>query len=125
MLIGDQVMKSRAARDLADAVDGAKLVILPGVGHDLPAALWPTLAHLIRGNAERRAPAPVPWIPDARAAMAPETAGGRSSLRPVSAGGTHRIRQLPAAIEMIDTKRTFRPRPHNRPFPDDHPGLFG
>lgn len=60
VLIGDadRVMKYAAARDLADAVDGAKLVILPGVGHDLPAALWPTLAHMIRGNAERWAPAP-------------------------------------------------------------------
>jgi pimeloyl-ACP methyl ester carboxylesterase len=59
VLIGDadQVMKTTAARDLADAVDGAKLVILPGVGHDLPAALWPESADMIRNNAARWTPA--------------------------------------------------------------------
>jgi pimeloyl-ACP methyl ester carboxylesterase len=59
VLIGDadQVMKPKAARDLADAVPGAKLVILPGVGHDLPAPLWPELAELVRTNAKRWAPA--------------------------------------------------------------------
>ena len=59
VLIGaaDQVMRSRAARDLADAIAGAKLVILPGVGHDLPAPLWPELADMVRTNAGRWTPA--------------------------------------------------------------------
>jgi len=59
VLIGDadQVMRPRAARDLADAIAGAKLVILPGVGHDLPAPLWPELADMVRTNARRWTPA--------------------------------------------------------------------
>ena len=38
---------------MARAVDGARLVILPGVGHDLPAPLWPDIARLVRENADR------------------------------------------------------------------------
>lgn len=59
VMIGDadQVMRPTAARDLADAVDGAKLVILPGVGHYLPDALWPEVAEMVRSNAERWTPA--------------------------------------------------------------------
>jgi pimeloyl-ACP methyl ester carboxylesterase len=41
----------------ARAVPGAELLVIPGMGHDLPPELWPTLADAIAGNAARaRAP---------------------------------------------------------------------
>jgi pimeloyl-ACP methyl ester carboxylesterase len=55
VLHGDQdpILRVSAARATARAIDGARLVILPGVGHDLPAPLWPEIARLVRENADR------------------------------------------------------------------------
>ena len=39
----------------AAAIDGAQLVLLPGVGHDLPAAVWPQVAGEVRALADRTA----------------------------------------------------------------------
>jgi pimeloyl-ACP methyl ester carboxylesterase len=46
VLHGDQdpILRVAAAHATARAVDGARLRTFPGVGHDLPAALWPTIA---------------------------------------------------------------------------------
>jgi pimeloyl-ACP methyl ester carboxylesterase len=44
----DPILRVSAARATARAIDGARLVILPGVGHDLPAALWPLIADEVR-----------------------------------------------------------------------------
>ncbi|HEY1584656.1 MAG TPA: alpha/beta hydrolase, partial [Polyangia bacterium] len=35
----------------ARAIPGATLRVFPGMGHDLPAALWPTFADAIANNA--------------------------------------------------------------------------
>ncbi|SDI43493.1 Pimeloyl-ACP methyl ester carboxylesterase [Sinosporangium album] len=40
----DPLIRANAARDIAAAVDGARLVTLPGAGHDLPAHAWDTVA---------------------------------------------------------------------------------
>ena len=50
VLHGDQdpILRVSAGRATAKAVDGARLVILPGVGHDLPAPLWPDIAREVR-----------------------------------------------------------------------------
>ena len=50
VLHGDQdpILRVSAARAIAKAIDGARLVVLPGVGHDLPAPLWPAIAHEVR-----------------------------------------------------------------------------
>jgi pimeloyl-ACP methyl ester carboxylesterase len=48
----DPVLRPRASRDTATAIPGARLVILPGVGHALPRALWPTVAQEMRSLAE-------------------------------------------------------------------------
>ena len=49
---------SVSAGAIARQVPQARLVILPGVGHELPRPLWPTLVGHIRDNAERaRVPA--------------------------------------------------------------------
>jgi len=44
-----------AARRTTAAIDGARLVLLPGVGHDLPAAVWPQVASEVRALADRAA----------------------------------------------------------------------
>jgi pimeloyl-ACP methyl ester carboxylesterase len=41
---GDALIPVAAAHDLARRIPGARLEILPGWGHDLPAPLWPRLA---------------------------------------------------------------------------------
>ncbi|MGC4940038.1 alpha/beta fold hydrolase [Kribbella sp. DT2] len=44
----DPILRVTAAHATAHAVDGARLVTFPGVGHDIPAALWPAVAHEVR-----------------------------------------------------------------------------
>ena len=51
----DPILRAGAARATAKAIDGARLVILPGVGHDLPAPLWPQIAREVRQVADRAA----------------------------------------------------------------------
>jgi pimeloyl-ACP methyl ester carboxylesterase len=52
----DPILRVSAARATAKAIAGARLVILPGGGHDLPAPLWPDVARLVRENADRAGP---------------------------------------------------------------------
>ena len=40
----DPILRVSAARATAKAIAGARLVVLPGVGHDLPAPLWQAIA---------------------------------------------------------------------------------
>jgi pimeloyl-ACP methyl ester carboxylesterase len=57
----DPLLRTAAARRTAAAIGGARLVILPGVGHDLPAAVWPRVADEVRALADRAgAQAPLP-----------------------------------------------------------------
>jgi len=57
VLHGDQdpLLRVSAARDTAKAIAGARLVLLPGAGHDLPGPLWGTIADEVRRNADRAA----------------------------------------------------------------------
>jgi pimeloyl-ACP methyl ester carboxylesterase len=48
----DPLLRPAAARRTAAAIDGARLVILPGVGHDLPQAVWPRVADEVRALAD-------------------------------------------------------------------------
>jgi pimeloyl-ACP methyl ester carboxylesterase len=48
-------VRPSAARRTAAAIEGARLVILPGVGHDLPAAVWPRVADEVRALADQAA----------------------------------------------------------------------
>ncbi|WP_439680783.1 alpha/beta fold hydrolase [Embleya sp. MST-111070] len=52
----DPILRVAAGRATAKAVDGARLVTYPGVGHDLPAALWPEIARQV-GDLAATAPA--------------------------------------------------------------------
>ncbi|MGN6677353.1 MAG: alpha/beta fold hydrolase [Streptosporangiaceae bacterium] len=48
----DPILRVSAARATARAIDGARLVVLPGVGHDLPAPLWPLISDEVRKLAD-------------------------------------------------------------------------
>jgi pimeloyl-ACP methyl ester carboxylesterase len=50
----DPMLRPRASRDTAAAIPGARLVILPDVGHALPAVTWPLIAQQMRALADNR-----------------------------------------------------------------------
>jgi pimeloyl-ACP methyl ester carboxylesterase len=54
----DPVLRTSAARAVAAAIAGARLVTFPGVGHDLPRPLWPRVADEVRAVADRAAQPP-------------------------------------------------------------------
>jgi pimeloyl-ACP methyl ester carboxylesterase len=56
----DPLLRPAAARRTAAAIPGARLVILPGVGHDLPAEVFPQVAGEVRAVADRAAAAARP-----------------------------------------------------------------
>ncbi|MFD0574309.1 hypothetical protein ACFQ0T_40135 [Kitasatospora gansuensis] len=47
-------MRVSAGRATARAIDGARLVTYPGVGHDLPAVLWTDIARQVGDMAVRQ-----------------------------------------------------------------------
>ncbi|HEY6791851.1 MAG TPA: alpha/beta fold hydrolase, partial [Trebonia sp.] len=49
----DPLLRVSAARNTAKAIAGARLVLLPGAGHDLPEPLWGIIADEVRHNADR------------------------------------------------------------------------
>ena len=54
----DPLLRPAAARRTANAISGARLVIVPGVGHYLPAEVYPQVAGEVRALADRAATAP-------------------------------------------------------------------
>jgi len=44
----DPILSPRASRDTAAAIPGARLVVIPAVGHALPRAVWPIIAQEMR-----------------------------------------------------------------------------
>jgi pimeloyl-ACP methyl ester carboxylesterase len=54
----DPLVRPAAGRRTAAAIDGARLVILPGVGHYLPPSSYPQIADEVRALADRAAMAP-------------------------------------------------------------------
>ncbi|HEX4829642.1 MAG TPA: alpha/beta hydrolase [Trebonia sp.] len=49
----DPILRASAARATARAIEGARLVVYPGMGHDLPAPLWAAIAGEVRQLADR------------------------------------------------------------------------
>ena len=60
----DPLVPVAAAYDMHQLIAGSRLEVIPGMGHDLPAALIPRIAELIVANA-RRADMPMPQAADA------------------------------------------------------------
>lgn len=51
----DPLVRPAAARATANAIPGARMKMVDGMGHDLPRELWPTFVAEIASNAERAA----------------------------------------------------------------------
>ena len=49
----DPLVPFRGGEATARAIPGAKLVAIPGMGHDLPRQVWPTIVDAVVENAER------------------------------------------------------------------------
>jgi pimeloyl-ACP methyl ester carboxylesterase len=49
----DVMIRPEGGRATAAAVPGARLVVHPGMGHELPRPLWPAFADEIRATADR------------------------------------------------------------------------
>jgi pimeloyl-ACP methyl ester carboxylesterase len=58
----DRLIRSEGGRALAAAMPGATFVFLPGMGHDLPQALWPTIIGHIRAIANQTEPRPTSGV---------------------------------------------------------------
>jgi pimeloyl-ACP methyl ester carboxylesterase len=57
----DPLVRPASGRSVASAIPGARLVMVPGMGHDLPRELWPLFVREISANARRaQRSAPVP-----------------------------------------------------------------
>jgi pimeloyl-ACP methyl ester carboxylesterase len=55
----DPLVPFRGGRATAEAIPDAQLIAIPGMGHDLPQAIWPQLVDAIAETAARSAPASV------------------------------------------------------------------
>ena len=51
----DRLVMPSGGRRTARAIPGARLMLIDGMGHDLPRALWPRMLHAIAENAARAA----------------------------------------------------------------------
>jgi pimeloyl-ACP methyl ester carboxylesterase len=49
----DPLIKPSGGRATAKAIDGARLMKIEGMGHDLPRAAWPRILDAIEENAAR------------------------------------------------------------------------
>ena len=56
----DPLVRPAAGRSVAAAIPGAKLVMVPGMGHDLPREVWPLIVGELVANARRAGPARAP-----------------------------------------------------------------
>jgi pimeloyl-ACP methyl ester carboxylesterase len=56
----DPVIRPRGGRATARAIPGARLVTYPGMGHDLPRALWPAMTEEIGALARHTQPSATP-----------------------------------------------------------------
>jgi pimeloyl-ACP methyl ester carboxylesterase len=56
--LSDRLVHVSGGRATARAIPGAELLLVPGMGHDLPRALWPTYADAIERTARRAGVAP-------------------------------------------------------------------
>lgn len=55
--LADKMVHVSGGRTTSMSVPGSELVLIDGMGHDLPPQLWPTFVRIIRGTADRARPA--------------------------------------------------------------------
>jgi pimeloyl-ACP methyl ester carboxylesterase len=81
----DPVIRPKGGRATAAAIPGARLVTYPGMGHDLPRPLWPSILDEICALAERTSTPATP--PGTQPQRAPDHAGGNAPApnRPICA----------------------------------------
>ena len=53
----DALIDVSGGQATAEAIPGAKLLVVPGLGHELPPAVWPELIAAVLANARRKEPA--------------------------------------------------------------------
>jgi pimeloyl-ACP methyl ester carboxylesterase len=58
--LSDRLVHVSGGRATASAIPGAELLLVPGMGHDLPRPLWPTFADAIERTARRAGAAAAP-----------------------------------------------------------------
>lgn len=58
----DKLIPYGAGEAVARAIPGARLELIDGMGHDLPAAVWPRITAAIAENAGRAKPEPAPTV---------------------------------------------------------------
>jgi pimeloyl-ACP methyl ester carboxylesterase len=51
--LADKLIPPRAGRDTAAAIEGSRLELVPGMGHDFPRQLWQPISEMIIENAQR------------------------------------------------------------------------
>jgi pimeloyl-ACP methyl ester carboxylesterase len=51
--LGDKMVNVSGGRATSMAIPGSELLLIDGMGHDLPEALWGTIATAIRETADR------------------------------------------------------------------------
>lgn len=56
----DPLVRPAGGRSVAAAIPDARLVMIPGMGHDLPPEVWPVIAGELVANARNAVSAPVP-----------------------------------------------------------------
>ena len=66
----DPLVRPAAGRSVADAIPGARLVLVPGMGHDLPPEAWPRITGELAANARSASPPSSPAAPASQASWA-------------------------------------------------------
>jgi pimeloyl-ACP methyl ester carboxylesterase len=54
--LADKMVHVSGGRATAEAIPGAELMLIPGMGHDLPMAVWPAVLDRIESTARRASP---------------------------------------------------------------------
>ena len=116
----DPVIRPKGGRATADAIPGAKLVTYPGMGHDLPRALWPSILDQIHALAAQAKAVPQATQPG-QVTTGPEP-GTRWRIQPLHAprmpGADHGPAQLADrtasrapgadALRLVSVRKVYR-----------------
>jgi pimeloyl-ACP methyl ester carboxylesterase len=76
----DRMVRKSGGRATSRAIPGARLVMIEGMGHDLPEGVWPRLIELISGHARAAEPSSPAPLSSSGSARADSSASGSASL---------------------------------------------